>query len=78
MCECLKLGRLDKVGEPVKTPEGTIIQTMYCDACGQQIDFVAQDFDDENLDAKKTPHVCLGCKAQLYPGEGEFCGECKA
>jgi len=74
-CSCLTVGRLDKVGDPVRTPEGTVIQTMYCDACGSQIDFVLQDFDEKNLDGKK-PHRCKGCDCQLYPDEGEFCERC--
>lgn len=72
MCECLKVGRLDKAGDAVTTPEGTVIQTMFCDACGEAIDLIAGNFDEENLDAKK-PHMCAICGAQLYPGEGDYC-----
>lgn len=65
MCECLKLGRLSQVGSPVKTPEGTEIVTMFCDACGGTIDLVAENFDEKNLDGKKL-HVCQICGCQLY------------
>ena len=50
-CDCLKLGRLEKVADWVKTPEGTWIATFFCDACGSKTDIVAHD-DPANLNPR--------------------------